>query len=67
MPSFPHTLIGLGPFANLGCQIIFTKTAVAVIHPDGHIILQGWREQDALALEIPTQRHQGKLVGARVV
>jgi hypothetical protein len=21
MPSFPHTLIGLGPFANLGCQI----------------------------------------------
>jgi hypothetical protein len=46
MPSFPHTLIGLGPFANLGCQIIFAKTAVSVIHPDGHTILQGWREQD---------------------
>jgi hypothetical protein len=42
MPSFPHTLIGLGPFANLGCQIVFTKTAVSVIHPDGHIILEGW-------------------------
>jgi len=26
MPSFPHTLIGLGPFADQGCQIIFTKT-----------------------------------------
>jgi hypothetical protein len=44
MPSFPHTLIGLGPFANLGCQIVFTKTAVPVIHPDGHTILKGWRE-----------------------
>jgi hypothetical protein len=46
MPSFPHTPIGLGPFANLGCQILFTKTAVSVIHPDGHIILKGWREVD---------------------
>ncbi len=46
MPSFPHTLIGLGPFANLGCQIVFIKTAVSVIHPDGHSILEGWREQD---------------------
>ena len=46
MPSFPHTLIGLGPFANLGCQIVFTKTAVSVIHPDGHSILNGWQEHD---------------------
>ncbi len=46
MPSFPHTLIGLGPFADLGCRIIFTKTKVCVIHPDGHTILQGWWEQD---------------------
>jgi hypothetical protein len=43
MPTFPHTLIGLGPFADLGCRIIFTKTEVSVIHPDGHTILQGWR------------------------
>jgi hypothetical protein len=28
MPSFPHTLIGLGPFADQGCNIVFTKTAV---------------------------------------
>jgi hypothetical protein len=46
MLSFPHTLIGLGPFANLGCQIVFSKHAVLVIHPDGHSILNGWREQD---------------------
>jgi hypothetical protein len=24
MPNFPHTLIGLGPFANQDCTIIFT-------------------------------------------
>ncbi len=47
MPSFPHTLIGLGPFADLGCQILFTKTVVSVIHPDGHTILEGWREVDS--------------------
>ena len=46
MPTFPHTLIGLGPFANLGCKIVFTKTAVSVIHPDGHSILEGWHELD---------------------
>jgi hypothetical protein len=47
MPSFPHTLIGLGPFANLGCQILFAKMVVSVIHPDGHTILEGWREVDS--------------------
>ncbi len=45
MPSFPHTLIGLGPFADLGCKIVFTKTAVTVYHPDGHPILAGWRDK----------------------
>jgi hypothetical protein len=45
MPSFPHTLIGLGPFADLGCKIVFTKTAVPVFHPDGHPILAGWRDE----------------------
>jgi hypothetical protein len=44
MPSFTHTLIGLGPFTNLGCKIIFTKTAVTIYHPDGHPILTGWRD-----------------------
>ena len=45
MPTFPHTLIGLGPFTNQGCKIVFTKTAVTVYHPDGHPILSGrWDE-----------------------
>jgi hypothetical protein len=46
MPSFPHTLIGLGPFADLGYTIVFTKTDVKVIHPDGNCVLKGWREGD---------------------
>ena len=45
MPSFPHTLIGLGPFADLGCKIVFTRTSVTVYHPDGHPILTGWRDE----------------------
>jgi len=45
MPSFPPTLIGLGPFADLGCKIVFTKTAVTVYHPDGHPILAGWQDE----------------------
>ena len=45
MPSFPHTLIGLGPFADLGCNIVFTKTSVTAYHPDGHPILSGWRDE----------------------
>jgi hypothetical protein len=43
MPSFPHILIDLGPFADLGCKIVFTKTSVTVYHPDGHPIHSGWR------------------------
>ncbi len=43
MPSFTHTLIGPGPFTDLGCEIVFTKTAFTVFHPDRHPILAGWR------------------------
>ena len=47
MPSFPHTLIGLGPFADLGYTITFTKTGVFVVDPaDGRCVLKGWRETD---------------------
>ncbi len=45
MPNFSHTLIGLGPFADQDCTIVFTKTAVTVYHPDGHPILSGWRDE----------------------
>jgi hypothetical protein len=46
MPSFPHTLIGLGPFANQGCKIVFDKTSVTAYHLDGHPMLIGWRDID---------------------
>jgi hypothetical protein len=45
MPNLPHTLIGLGLFANQDCTIIFTQTAVTVYHPDGHRILSGWHDE----------------------
>ena len=45
MPSFPHTLVGLGPFADQGCKIVFTKDDVEVIDPTGSCILKGWRER----------------------
>jgi hypothetical protein len=42
--SFPHTLIGLGPFADQGCKIVFDKTSVTVYHPNGHPILNSWQD-----------------------
>ncbi len=42
MPSFPHTLVGLGPFAEQGCQIVFTKDDITIIDPHGQCILKGW-------------------------
>ncbi len=50
IPSFPHTLIGLGPFANQGCKIVFDKTSVTVFHPGGDSILKGWWDLDGLRL-----------------
>jgi hypothetical protein len=44
MPTFPHTLIGLGPFADQGCKIVFNKTSVTVYHSNGHPILKSWRD-----------------------
>jgi hypothetical protein len=44
MPSFTNSLIGLGPFVVTGHSVIFTATGVLVIHPDGHSILDSWRE-----------------------
>jgi hypothetical protein len=43
MPSFPHTIIGLGPFADFGCSIVFTKADMNIIDSDGQSILEGWR------------------------
>ena len=44
MPSFTNSLIRLGPFVDTGHTVVFTATGVLVIHPDGHSILDGWRE-----------------------
>ena len=44
MPSFTNSLIGLGPFVDMGCTVVFTATGILVIHPDGHSLLDGWRE-----------------------
>jgi hypothetical protein len=46
MPSFPHTLIGMGPFANQGCKILFDKTLVTVNHPNGYPMLNCWWDID---------------------
>jgi hypothetical protein len=50
MPSFPHTLVGLGPFADQGCQIVFNKDDVSVLDPDGQCILKRWQEEEGACL-----------------
>jgi hypothetical protein len=45
MPTFLHSLIGLGPFADQDCTIVFNKTTVMVYDASGRTILAGWREQ----------------------
>jgi hypothetical protein len=50
MPSFPHTLVGLRPFADQGCQIVFTNKDVSVLNPQGICILKGWREEQGARL-----------------
>ena len=44
MVGFPHSLIGLAPFVDAGCRVLFTDTAVIAFDRDGKVILEGWRE-----------------------
>jgi hypothetical protein len=44
MAGFPHSLIGLTPFVDAGCQVLFTKTSVNAFDENGKAILVGWRE-----------------------
>ena len=44
MAGFPHSLIGLAPFVDAGCRVLFTDTAVIAFDRDGKVILEGWRE-----------------------
>jgi hypothetical protein len=50
MPTFPHSLIGLGPFADQDCTIVFNKTTITVYDASGRIILAGWHEQTGACL-----------------
>jgi hypothetical protein len=50
MPTFPHSLIGLGPFANQDCTIVFNKTTVTVYNASGCTIIAGWHEQTGARL-----------------
>ena len=44
MAGFPHSLIGLAPFVDAGCRVLFTNTSVIAFDKDGKVILEGWRE-----------------------
>ena len=46
MPSFHHTLIGLGPICDADCKVIFTKNNVIIYDQGGPPILTGWRERN---------------------
>ena len=45
MPSFKHTLFGVGPLCNKGCRVLFEAESVTIFNKtDDSILLQGWRE-----------------------
>jgi len=45
MPSFQHNLLGIGKICDSDCRVVFDKTSVTILAPDGTTLLQGWREQ----------------------
>ena len=46
MPSFHHTLIGLGNIYDAECKVTFTKHNVIIYDQGGSPILTGWRERN---------------------
>ena len=45
MPSFKHTLFGVGPLCNNGCRVLFEADSVTIFNKtDNSILLQGWHE-----------------------
>ncbi len=42
--GFPHSLIGLASFVDMGCQVIFTNTSLIAFDQDSKALLVGWRE-----------------------
>jgi hypothetical protein len=35
MTGFPHSIIGLAPFVDAGCRVLFTNTGVIAFDQDG--------------------------------
>ena len=50
VPSFKHTLIGLGPMWNANCKVFFTKGEVIIYDPTNSPILAGWQETEGARL-----------------
>ena len=50
MPSFYHTLIGIGPIYNADCKVTFTKNNVIIYDQGGSPILTGCRERNGACL-----------------
>ena len=44
MPSFKHTLLGIGKICDADCKVVFTKKAVVFYKAQQQPILSGWRE-----------------------
>jgi hypothetical protein len=41
MAGFPHSLIGLAPFVDASCRVLFTNTSVIAFDKDANVILEG--------------------------
>ena len=45
MPTFKHTLFGIGKLCNNGCRVLFDTDAVIIFKKSNNsILLQGWRK-----------------------
>jgi hypothetical protein len=45
MPSFKHTLFGVGPLCDKGCRVLFEAESITIFNKtDDSILLQGWCE-----------------------
>ena len=44
MPSFKHTLLGIGKICDADCKVVFTNEEVVVYNAQQQPILSGWRE-----------------------
>ena len=50
MPSFKHTLLGLGPICDSDCKEVFTKGELIIYDTAGATIISGWRKRDGARL-----------------